>query len=122
MEKTVAQYYLEKYKITLRYPSLPCLECGSSKKPVSLPMEVLSCGLNLFRLCRYNLQYKLYCFKQVCYILEGQKYSRKLDMQQVTALLKATCQRPYERDQTINKVISISSANILFFVPDFWSL
>ncbi|KAL8140371.1 hypothetical protein V2J09_006392 [Rumex salicifolius] len=84
--KSIAQYFKEKYNITLRYPSLPCLQCGSSKNPISLPMEV-------------------------CYIIEGQKYPRKLDMNQVTALLKATCQRPYAREKSIKDMVKDTNYN-----------
>ena len=50
---------------------------------------------------------------QVCTIVEGQKYSKKLNDRQVTALLRATCQRPREREQSIRDV---SIVYILLYV------
>lgn len=41
---------------------------------------------------------------QVCKIVEGQRYSRRLNERQITALLKVTCQRPYEREHDIMQV------------------
>ena len=41
---------------------------------------------------------------QVCKIVEGQRYTRKLNDRQVTALLRATCQRPSEREGNIQEV------------------
>ncbi|KAL0390038.1 UNVERIFIED_CONTAM: protein argonaute MEL1 [Sesamum calycinum] len=73
---SVAQYFSQKYNIVLHYPFLPAIQAGSSVKPVSIPMEV-------------------------CRIVEGQRYSKKLNERQVTALLKATCQRPHDREKSI---------------------
>jgi len=44
---------------------------------------------------------------QVCKIVEGQRYSKRLNEKQITALLKVTCQRPYEREKDILQVIVI---------------
>lgn len=41
---------------------------------------------------------------QVCKIVEGQRYSKRLNERQITALLKVTCQRPQEREQDIMQV------------------
>ena len=41
---------------------------------------------------------------QLCRIVGGQRYTKKLNDQQVKALLKATCQRPRDREENINKV------------------
>lgn len=46
----------------------------------------------------------MYFSIQVCLIAHGQKYLKKLNDRQVTALLKATCQRPHERENNIKKV------------------
>ena len=42
---------------------------------------------------------------QVCKIVEGQRYSKRLNEKQITALLKVTCQRPQEREKDILQVI-----------------
>ncbi|KAL0460112.1 UNVERIFIED_CONTAM: protein argonaute MEL1 [Sesamum latifolium] len=73
---SVARYFSQKYNIVLNYPFLPAIQAGSSVKPVYIPMEV-------------------------CRIVEGQRYSKKLNERQVTALLKATCQRPHDRERSI---------------------
>lgn len=41
---------------------------------------------------------------QVCKIVEGQRYSKRLNERQITALLKVTCQRPHEREADIMRV------------------
>ena len=42
---------------------------------------------------------------QVCKIVEGQRYSKRLNERQITALLKVTCQRPQQREMDILKVL-----------------
>ncbi|XP_041990445.1 protein argonaute MEL1-like, partial [Salvia splendens] len=73
---SVAKYFINKYNIFLQYPSLPALQAGSDTKLIYLPMKL-------------------------CKIAEGQRFSRKLNISQVTALLKATCQRPRVREISI---------------------
>lgn len=41
---------------------------------------------------------------QVCKIVEGQRYSKRLNERQITALLKVTCQRPKDREEDIMQV------------------
>jgi hypothetical protein len=41
---------------------------------------------------------------QVCKIVEGQRYSKRLNEKQITNLLKVTCQRPHERELDILQV------------------
>jgi len=41
---------------------------------------------------------------EVCKIVEGQRYSKRLNEKQITALLKVTCQRPQERELDILQV------------------
>ncbi|XP_021732844.1 protein argonaute 5-like isoform X1 [Chenopodium quinoa] len=80
---SVSQYFKDKYKIQLRHPALPCIQIGSAKRLTYLPMEV-------------------------CQIVHGQKYLKKLNERQVTGLLRATCQRPPERE---NKIIAMVKNN-----------
>ncbi|KAL8501279.1 hypothetical protein ACS0TY_020723 [Phlomoides rotata] len=75
-EISIEQYFQQKYNIVLKYPNLPAIQAGTAIKPLSLPMEV-------------------------CKIVEGQRYSRRLNERQVTAFLRATCQRPNEREKSI---------------------
>jgi eukaryotic translation initiation factor 2C len=79
--KTVIQYFQETYGFNIQHTTLPCLQVGNPQKPNYLPMEV-------------------------CKIIEGQRYSKRLNEKQITALLKVTCQRPQQREldilQTVN--------------------
>ncbi|KAI0510261.1 hypothetical protein KFK09_010862 [Dendrobium nobile] len=81
---SVAQYFKDRYKYNLLYASYPCVQAGNSKKPVYLPMEV-------------------------CKIVEGQRYSKKLNEQQVANMLRATCKRPAVREDGIMKIWSQNS-------------
>ncbi|OVA19450.1 Argonaute/Dicer protein [Macleaya cordata] len=78
--QSVVQYFQEKYRIRLKYVHWPCLQMGSDARPVYLPMEV-------------------------CRIVEGQKYTKKLNEKQVTGILKATCKRPFEREGIISQMV-----------------
>ena len=40
VECTVARYFLERYKMKLQYPHLPCLQVGQEQKHTYLPLEV----------------------------------------------------------------------------------
>uniref|UniRef100_A0A3B6KS06 Uncharacterized protein n=2 Tax=Triticum aestivum TaxID=4565 RepID=A0A3B6KS06_WHEAT len=77
---SVVQYFMQRYKYNLQYTSWPCLQSGSDARPVYLPMEA-------------------------CKIVEGQRYSKKLNDKQVTNILRATCQRPQQREQSIREMV-----------------
>ena len=47
VECTVAKYFLDKYKMKLRYPHLPCLQVGQEHKHTYLPLEVCNIGKTL---------------------------------------------------------------------------
>ncbi|KAJ4841784.1 argonaute 5 [Turnera subulata] len=85
-ETSVLQYFREKYNIVLKYPSINALQAGSDTKPAFLPMEL-------------------------CTIVEGQRYSKRLNEKQVTNLLNATCRRPIEREGEIKEMVSKSNFN-----------
>ncbi|KAL7173807.1 hypothetical protein ACSBR2_033131 [Camellia fascicularis] len=91
---SVIQYFRERYHINLKFAYLPALQAGSDLKPVYLPMEL-------------------------CKIVEGQRYSKKLNEKQVTALLRATCQRPFERVQSISRMVERNNYNNDKFVNEF---
>ncbi|KAJ1288087.1 hypothetical protein BS78_02G062600 [Paspalum vaginatum] len=79
-ELTVVQYFAQRYNYRLQYTAWPCLQSGSDSSPIYLPMEV-------------------------CQIIQGQKYPRKLSDAQVASILKATCKRPQEREQNIIEMV-----------------
>uniref|UniRef100_A0A0D6QYC9 Uncharacterized protein n=1 Tax=Araucaria cunninghamii TaxID=56994 RepID=A0A0D6QYC9_ARACU len=78
--KSVVGYFHDTYGITIRHTQLPCLQVGNLQRPNYLPMEV-------------------------CKIVEGQRYSKRLNDRQITALLRVTCQRPQEREADILKTV-----------------
>ncbi|KAK4490521.1 hypothetical protein RD792_001201 [Penstemon davidsonii] len=73
---SVVQYFRQKYNIALKYPLLPAVQAGSDTKPVYLPMEL-------------------------CTILEGQRYSKKLNERQ---MLKSN---NYNADELVNEEFGI---------------
>lgn len=46
---------------------------------------------------------------QVCNIIEGQRYSKKLNERQVTSILKMACERPAQREGSILEVIFVTT-------------
>ncbi|WOG96809.1 hypothetical protein DCAR_0416146 [Daucus carota subsp. sativus] len=78
--KAVVEYFRETYDVILKQTQLPCLEVGNQRRPNYLPMEV-------------------------CKIVEGQRYSKRLNERQITALLKVTCQRPSDREADILRTV-----------------
>ncbi|KAJ3670135.1 hypothetical protein LUZ60_010459 [Juncus effusus] len=83
---SVVEYFRQRYKLNLQYITLPCLQSGNDSRPTYLPMEV-------------------------CKIIEGQKYSKKLNERQVTGLLRATCQRPSARERSIAEMVYHNNYN-----------
>lgn len=121
--KTVVQYFLETYGFSIQHTSLPCLQVGNQQRPNYLPMEVVvsTSSIAIDVLCYVYLpiwfiiaissfSMLLYVANglkyQVCKIVEGQRYSKRLNEKQITALLKVTCQRPQEREKDILQVIT----------------
>uniref|UniRef100_A0A7I4BGJ8 Argonaute family member n=1 Tax=Physcomitrium patens TaxID=3218 RepID=A0A7I4BGJ8_PHYPA len=78
--KSVTDYFRETYSYTIRHPALPCLQVGNTQRPNYLPMEV-------------------------CKIVEGQRYSKRLNERQIAALLQVTCQRPRDRERDIMQTV-----------------
>ncbi|KAF3330154.1 hypothetical protein FCM35_KLT05485 [Carex littledalei] len=83
---SVVDYFMQRYNCNLRYTALPCLQSGNDNRPTYLPMEV-------------------------CNIVEGQKFSKKLNDKQVTGLLRATCQRPNDRESSIANMVRRNDYN-----------
>ncbi|KAJ0229175.1 Protein argonaute 1 [Hirschfeldia incana] len=82
-QKSVVEYFYETYGFRIQHMQLPCLQVGNSNRPNYLPMEV-------------------------CKIVEGQRYSKRLNERQITALLKVTCQRPQEREKDILRTVGLN--------------
>ncbi|PSR84669.1 Protein argonaute 1B like [Actinidia chinensis var. chinensis] len=78
--KSVIEYFQETYGFAIQHTQWPCLQVGNQQRPNYLPMEV-------------------------CKIVEGQRYSKRLNKRQITALLKVTCQRPQEREYDILQTV-----------------
>ncbi|XP_042518016.1 protein argonaute 10-like [Macadamia integrifolia] len=78
--KSVVEYFHEMYGFTIQHTHLPCLQVGNQKKANYLPMEA-------------------------CKIVEGQRYTKRLNEKQITALLKVTCQRPRDRENDILQTV-----------------
>ncbi|KAG6678975.1 hypothetical protein I3842_14G108200 [Carya illinoinensis] len=76
-KKSVVQHYRERYNIVLQHELLPALQTGSDHtNPTYLPMEIVA----------------------------GQRYSRLSERQVITNLLRATCRRPRERENSIKEL------------------
>ncbi|KAK1259791.1 Protein argonaute PNH1 [Acorus gramineus] len=84
--KSVVEYFQEVYGFTIQYPHLPCLQVGNQKKANYLPLEA-------------------------CKIVEGQRYSKRLNEKQITSLLKVTCQRPREQEMDILQTVQKNGYN-----------
>ncbi|CAL5020404.1 unnamed protein product [Urochloa decumbens] len=78
--KSVVQYFQETYGFAIQHTYLPCLQVGNQQRPNSLPMEV-------------------------CKIVEGQRYSKRLNQNQIRALLEETCQHPRDRERDIIRMV-----------------
>ncbi|KAL6633239.1 hypothetical protein ACP70R_025910 [Stipagrostis hirtigluma subsp. patula] len=78
--KSVVQYFQETYGFAIQHTYLPCLTVGNRQPPNYLPMEV-------------------------CKIVEGQRYSKRLNQNQIRALLEETCQHPRERERDIIRMV-----------------
>ncbi|XP_065010248.1 protein argonaute PNH1-like isoform X2 [Musa acuminata AAA Group] len=78
--KSVVEYFKEMYGFTIQYAHLPCLQVGNQKKANYLPMEA-------------------------CKIVEGQRYTKRLNEKQITSLLKVTCQRPRDQETDILQTV-----------------
>uniref|UniRef100_A0A0E0NZM1 Piwi domain-containing protein n=1 Tax=Oryza rufipogon TaxID=4529 RepID=A0A0E0NZM1_ORYRU len=80
---SVVQYFNRQYSYSLKYINWPCLQAGSDSRPTYLPMEV-------------------------CRIVKGQRYSRKLNECQVTRMLRLARETPEERE---NSILEIANEN-----------
>ncbi|XP_046362549.1 protein argonaute-2-like isoform X2 [Haliotis cracherodii] len=80
IECTVARYFMERYKMRLQYPHLPCLQVGQEQKHTYLPLEV-------------------------CNIVGGQRCIKKLTDLQTSTMIKATARSAPDREKEINSLV-----------------
>jgi len=77
----VCNYFQVRYNIRLRFPYLPCIIADNPKKHNYMPIEV-------------------------CEIIEGQRFNKKLNEKQTSDMIKFTCQAPNLRAEAIRKGIN----------------
>ncbi|XP_062567252.1 protein argonaute-2-like isoform X5 [Saccostrea cucullata] len=86
VECTVARYFLERYKMKLQYPHLPCLQVGQEQKHTYLPLEV-------------------------CNVVGGQRCIKKLTDMQTSTMIKATARSAPDREREINNLVQKADFN-----------
>ena len=94
VECTVSKYFLDKYKMKLRYPHFPCLQVGQEHKHTYLPLEV-------------------------CNIVVGQRCIKKLTDMQTSTMIKATARSAPDREKEINNLIRKADFNNDPYVQEF---
>uniref|UniRef100_A0AAY4E5W3 Protein argonaute-1 n=1 Tax=Denticeps clupeoides TaxID=299321 RepID=A0AAY4E5W3_9TELE len=94
VERTVAQYFREKYNLQLSYPHLPCLQVGQEQKHTYLPLEV-------------------------CNIVAGQRCIKKLTDNQTSTMIKATARSAPDRQEEISRLVRNANYDIDPFVQEF---
>ncbi|XP_077291844.1 protein argonaute-1 isoform X3 [Arctopsyche grandis] len=94
VECTVAKYFLDKYKMKLRYPHLPCLQVGQEHKHTYLPLEVSN-------------------------IVPGQRCIKKLTDMQTSTMIKATARSAPDREREINNLVRRADFNNDSYVQEF---
>ena len=82
VECTVAKYFLDKYKMKLRFPHLPCLHLGSPQKQIYIPVE----------LCELKAQ--------------ALPTNKKLNEEETAEMIKKTAVTPQDRKTKIEKSLS----------------
>ncbi|KAG6582337.1 Protein argonaute 10 [Cucurbita argyrosperma subsp. argyrosperma] len=92
--KSVVEYFQEMYGFTIQHAHLPCLQVGNQKKANYLPMEA-------------------------CKIVGGQRYTKRLNEKQITALLKVTCQRPRDRENDILQTVQHNAYDMDPYAKEF---
>ncbi|XP_052762994.1 protein argonaute-2-like isoform X3 [Mya arenaria] len=86
VECTVARYFLERYKMKLQHPHLPCLQVGQEQKHTYLPLEV-------------------------CNVVGGQRCIKKLTDNQTSTMIKATARSAPDREKEINNLVRKANFN-----------
>ncbi|KAI8602860.1 Piwi domain-containing protein [Dissophora ornata] len=91
VETSIEAYMKQTYDIRLQYPNLPCVSIG---KTAILPLEL-------------------------CSVVEGQRYQKKLDEFQTADMIKFTCQPPHIRANIIKDGLRILNYDNNEFLKDF---
>ncbi|CAL8288549.1 unnamed protein product [Merluccius merluccius] len=94
VERTVAQYFRDKYNLQLKYPHLPCLQVGQEQKHTYLPLEV-------------------------CNIVAGQRCIKKLTDNQTSTMIKATARSAPDRQEEISRLVRSANYEADPFVQEF---
>lgn len=95
-EKTtssIAEYFRSQYE-ALKYPNLPCLDVSTRDKVCYLPIEV-------------------------CEIVEGQHYNKKLSEKQTAEMIQVTAQPPVERFKEIQNSLEVILQDFDIFSREF---
>ncbi|KAF9087913.1 eukaryotic translation initiation factor 2C, 2 [Mortierella sp. AD031] len=90
-ETDLVTYFKKAYNITLQFPMLPCVQAG---KNITLPLEL-------------------------CSVVEGQRYMKKLDERQTADMIKFTSQPPAARANNIKDGLKILKYDDNEFLKDF---
>ncbi|CDW54120.1 Argonaute 1 isoform B [Trichuris trichiura] len=94
VECTVAKYFMDKYRMKLKYPFLPCLQVGQEQKHTYLPLEV-------------------------CNVVPGQRCIKKLTDTQTSTMIKATARSAPDREHEINELVRKADFNNDPFAREF---
>ncbi|KPM09009.1 argonaute 2-like protein [Sarcoptes scabiei] len=94
VECTVSKYFLDKYKMKLRFSNLPCLQVGQEHKHTYLPLEV-------------------------CNIVAGQRCIKKLTDMQTSTMIKATARSAPDREREIKNLVRKADFNNDQYVKEF---
>lgn len=113
VECTVAKYFLDKYKMKLRYPHLPCLQVGSI-------LIISPYNSYQFFLLQVGQEHKhTYLPLEVCNIVAGQRCIKKLTDMQTSTMIKATARSAPDREREINNLIRKADFNNDPYVQEF---
>ncbi|KAG0349818.1 eukaryotic translation initiation factor 2C, 2 [Podila minutissima] len=77
VQMSIPQYYEKAYGLRLHYPFLPCLGVKGRESTLYFPAEV-------------------------CVIEPGKRFTKRLNEEQTSAMIKGTCTKPHER---VNKIM-----------------
>ncbi|KAJ7518760.1 hypothetical protein O6H91_20G006800 [Diphasiastrum complanatum] len=91
---SVCEYFSKTYNYKIRYPQLPAIDCGTRDKRTYFPIEV-------------------------CSIVPGQNYTRKMNQSQKDALTKITCCMPQDRLQKTHQIAQDLISNSSRYLKEF---
>ncbi|KAG0358543.1 Eukaryotic translation initiation factor 2C, partial [Gamsiella multidivaricata] len=79
---SIPEYYTAAYKLKLQYPFLPCLGVKGRDGPLYFPAEI-------------------------CNIVPGRRYQKKLNEEQTAAMIRTTCIKPDQRAVKIKNLLPL---------------